>query len=155
MNNCKVIAYYLPQFHEIPENNEWWGKGFTEWNNVKAAKPLYNGHYQPRIPFEKKYYDLSDIENMYWQADIARQHGLYGFCFYHYWFSDKPLLEKPIINYLNHKDIDFPYCISWANESWTNGWAKPDSSIIMEQKYGREEEWKKHFGFLLPFFYAV
>lgn len=148
----KIIAYYLPQFHEIPENNEWWGKGFTEWVNVKNAVPLFEGHQQPKIPENQNYYDLSDIDAMRWQAKIAKESGLYGFCFYHYWFSEKPLLEKPLLNYLKASEIDFPYCFCWANESWTNGWAKAEASVIMEQKYGDKTEWKKHFDFLLPFF---
>lgn len=148
----KIIALYLPQFHEIPENNKWWGEGFTEWVNVKKAMPLFEGHDQPKIPLDCNYYDLSEIDVMKWQTKIAKDNGIYGFCFYHYWFYEKPLLEKPIINFLNDKSINFPFCICWANESWTNGWAKEDSSIIMEQKYGEKEEWKKHFEFLLPFF---
>jgi hypothetical protein len=151
-NNSKVIAYYLPQYHEIPENNKWWGKGFTEWVNVKKAKPLFEGHNQPRIPKNNNYYDLSDVEVMSWQAKIAKENGLYGFCFYHYWFGEKAFMDKPIINYLNAKDINFPFCFCWANESWTNGWAKADASVIMEQTYGDREEWKRHFDFLLPFF---
>lgn len=149
---AKIMAFYLPQFHEIPENNEWWGKGFTEWVNVRNAKPLFEGHVQPKVPIEKGYYDLSDVEIMEWQAKIAKENGLYGFCFYHYWFNDKPFLEKPLLNWLVDKNIDFPYCFCWANESWTNGWAKAESSVIMEQKYGDEVQWKKHFDFLLPFF---
>ena len=148
----KVIAYYLPQFHEIPENNKWWGKGFTEWENVKKAQPLFENHEQPKIPLNNNYYDLSDVNVMRWQASIAKENGLYGFCFYHYWFYQKPLLEKPLINYLNARDINFPYCLCWANESWTNGWARADSRVIMEQQYGDKTEWKKHFEFLLPFF---
>lgn len=151
-NRNKVLAFYLPQFHEIPENNKWWGKGFTEWVNVKKAKPLFEGHMQPRVPLGRNYYDLSDVEVMRWQADIAKSAGIYGFCFYHYWFNEKPLLEKPLLNYLKTGDIDFPYCFCWANESWTNGWAKAEASVILEQKYGDKEEWKKHFDFLLPFF---
>jgi len=148
----KTLAFYLPQFHEIPENNNWWGKGFTEWVNVKKAKPLFDGHAQPKKPVEKGYYDLSDVNVMRWQAQIAKDYGLFGFCFYHYWFNDKPLLEKPLLNWLDAKDIDLPYCFCWANESWTNGWAKAEASVIMEQKYGSEQDWKKHFDFLLPFF---
>ena len=152
MNKCKIIAYYLPQFHTIPENDKWWGQGFTEWVNVKNAQPLFPGHYQPRVPLNSDYYDLSDVSVMKSQAMLAKEYGLYGFCFYHYWFSEKPLLEKPIINYLNDKSIDFPFCISWANESWTNAWAKPDNKVLIEQREGDKQEWKKHFDFLLPFF---
>lgn len=148
----KVIAFYLPQYHQIPENDKWWGEGFTEWVNVKKAKPLFIDHYQPRVPLNENYYDLSNVNVMKWQAKIAHEHGLYGFCFYHYWFYEKPLLEKPILNYLRCRDIDFPFCICWANESWTNAWAQSDNKVIMEQRYGGREEWKKHFEFLLPFF---
>lgn len=148
----KVIAFYLPQFHEIPENNQWWGEGFTEWVNVKKADSLFEGHCQPRIPLNNNYYDLSDVNVMRWQAELAKDAGLFGFCFYHYWFYEKPLLEKPILNYLAETNIDFPYCICWANESWTNGWARSEASVIMEQKYGDKVEWRRHFEFLLPFF---
>lgn len=152
MKDCKIITFYLPQFHTIPENDEWWGEGFTEWTNVKNAKPLYEGHCQPRVPLNENYYDLSDYKIMKWQAEIAKEFGIYGFCFYHYWFSDKPLLEKPLINFLNNNDINMPFCICWANESWTNAWAKPDNTILIDQKYGDKDEWEKHFNFLLPFF---
>lgn len=151
-NKSKIIAFYLPQYHRIPENDKWWGEGFTEWVNVKKARPLFEGQYQPRIPKDKKYYDLTNIDVMRWQAKIANKYGVYGFCFYHYWFYEKPFMEKPLINYYNNKDINFPYCFCWANESWTNAWAKDDTSVIMEQKYGNQSEWKKHFDFLLPFF---
>lgn len=148
----KIIAFYLPQFHEIPENNKWWGKGFTEWVNVKKAKKLFTDHVQPKIPLNNNYYDLTDIDVIRWQTQIAKDNNVYGFCFYHYWFNDKPLLEKPLQLFLNDKTIDFPFCFSWANESWTNGWAKADASVIMEQKYGDKEDWKRHFDFILPFF---
>ncbi len=148
----KVIAFYLPQYHQIPENDKWWGEGFTEWVNVKKAKPLFIDHYQPKVPLNENYYDLSNVNVMKWQAKIAKEHELYGFCFYHYWFYEKPLMEKPILNYLRCHDIDFPYCICWANESWTNAWAQSDNKVIMEQRYGDKEEWKRHFEFLLPFF---
>lgn len=151
-NEHKVIAYYLPQFHQIPENDKFWGEGFTEWVNVKKAKPLFENHYQPRVPLKNNYYDLSDTEVLKWQAQIAKGHGLYGFCFYHYWFYEKPILEKPLYNFLNNADIDIKFCFSWANESWTNAWSSADRSVIMEQKYGDSNEWKRHFDFLLPFF---
>lgn len=151
-NKVKILAYYLPQFHEIPENNKWWGEGFTEWVNVKKAQPLFEGHQQPKIPMNQNYYDLSDVDVMRWQANIARENGLYGFCFYHYWFSERPLLEKPLENYLMAEDIELPYCFCWANESWTNGWAKAESSVIMEQKYGDKKEWNTHFDYLLKYF---
>lgn len=147
----RTIALYLPQFHEIPENNEWWGHGFTEWVNVKKAKPLFEGHQQPRVPLNKNYYDLSDVNVMRWQVDLAKKHGIYGFCFYHYWFNGKKLLEKPVDNYLEATDIDFPFCICWANEHWTNKWATENDRVLIEQKYGEKPQWKEHFDYLLPF----
>ena len=152
MSNIKTIAFYLPQFHSIPENDKFWGEGFTEWNNLKNASPLFDNHYQPREPYNDNYYDLSDVKVMEWQCSLAKEFGLFGFCFYHYWFNGKPVMEKPLINFLNNKEIDFPFCLSWANESWTNAWAKPDNRVLLEQKYGDKIEWKHHFDFLLPFF---
>lgn len=147
----KIVALYLPQFHCIPENDKWWGKGFTEWVNVKKAKPLFEGHVQPKVPLNRNYYDLSDVEVMRWQAKIAKEHGVYGFCFYHYWFGGKLLLEKPVEQFFK-SDIDLHYCISWANEHWTNQWVKSDFTVLMEQKYGGKNEWKEHFDYLLQFF---
>lgn len=148
----KIIAYYLPQFHCIPENDKWWGKGFTEWVNVKKAEALFEGHKQPKIPLNNNYYNLLDIDVMKWQAEIAKKHGIYGFCFYHYWFDGKMLLEKPVENYLNENSIDFPYCICWANEHWTNQWVADQYDVLIEQRYGSKSEWKMHFDYLLPFF---
>lgn len=105
----KTIAFYLPQFHRIPENDKWWGEGFTEWVNVKNAQPLFDGHEQPKMPFNKNYYDLTDVEVMKWQATLAKKYGIFGFCMYHYWFDGHLLLEKPVENYLK-SDIDFPFC---------------------------------------------
>ena len=147
----KIIALYLPQFHTIPENDKWWGKGFTEWVNMKRAKPLFEGHNQPRVPLNNNYYDLSDIEVMKEQAELAKEYGVYGFCFYHYWFGGKLLLEKPVEKFFK-SDIDMHYCISWANEHWTNQWVSDKWDVLIEQKYGGKEEWKKHFEYLLPFF---
>ena len=130
----RVIAYYLPQFHEIPENNEWWGKGFTEWVNVKKAVPLYEGHVQPRIPLNENYYNLLDTDVQVWQANIAKRYGIYGFAYYHYWFNGKLLLEKPAENMLKNKDVDIKFCFSWANEPWTNVWvAQTNSKILLQQ----------------------
>lgn len=147
----KTIAFYLPQFHEIPENNEWWGKGFTEWVNMKKAKPLFEGHYQPRIPLNNNYYDLSDVEVMRWQISIAKKYGIYGFCFYHYWFDGHMLLQKPIENFLNDSSLDMPFCICWANEHWTNAWVSKENKVLIEQKYGTEKQWEEHFIYLLPY----
>lgn len=147
----QIIAFYLPQFHTIPENDEWWGKGFTDWVNVKKSKPLFKGHLQPRVP-ENGYYDLADVEVMRTQADMARKYGLSGFCFYHYWFAGKLLLEKPAAQLLEHPDIDMPYCFSWANEPWARTWDGKARQVLMPQAYGAEEDWRKHFDYLLPFF---
>ncbi len=148
----KILAFYLPQFHEIPENNEWWGKGFTDWTNVKKAKPLAAGQYQPREPLNDNYYDLSDVEVMKWQSKIAQEHGIYGFCYYHYWFDGKLLLEKPLENMLHDKEVTIPFCFSWANEPWARTWDGQNTNILMPQEYGSEKEWKEHFDYLLQFF---
>ncbi|HFR3551845.1 TPA: glycoside hydrolase family 99-like domain-containing protein, partial [Streptococcus suis] len=149
----KTIAFYLPQFHSIPENDEWWGKGFTEWTNMKAAKPLFEGHNQPRIPLNNNYYNLLDEKTMEWQVELAKKHGLYGFCFYHYWFNGHMLLEKPMEIMRQSEKINFPYTICWANEPWTNAWKSDgNEKTLIAQHYGREKEWKQHFEYLLQFF---
>ena len=148
----KVIAFYLPQFHEIPENNTWWGEGFTEWFNVKKAQKLFEKHNQPRIPLNKNYYNLLNNDVKKWQVDLANKYGVYGFCIYHYWFDGKLLLEKPLEQFLNNKSLDIHYCICWANEHWTNAWACKDTKVLIEQRYGEEKEWKDHFNYLLKFF---
>jgi lipopolysaccharide biosynthesis protein len=150
----KVIAMYLPQYHEIPENNEWWGKGFTEWTNVKKAQPLYKGHLQPRVPLGEDYYDLSDENELINQMDLAKKYGIDGFCFYHYWFSGKKLLEKPIERLLSEKRELLPFCLCWANEPWTRTWDGQEGSkqILMPQCYGSVEEWKQHYQYLNSYF---
>lgn len=148
----KIIAFYLPQFHEIPENNAWWGDGFTEWVNVKSAKPLFPGHNQPRVPLNGNYYNLLDDSVKQWQVDLANQYGVYGFCFYHYWFGGKLLLEKPVEQFLRNKSLNIHYCICWANEHWTNAWSGKNTKVLIEQHYGTEKEWEEHFNYLLPFF---
>ena len=147
----KIVPLYLPQFHEIPENNEWWGKGFTEWVNVKNAVPQYEGHIQPKVPLNKNYYDLSKDEVKIWQAKIAKENGVYGFCYYHYWFSGKLLLEKPAEQMLANKKVDIPFCFCWANEQWSKQWVG-ENKVLMPQLYGNREEWEAHFNYLLPFF---
>ncbi len=150
----KIIPLYLPQFHQIPENDKWWGEGFTEWTNVKKAKPLFEGHYQPRIPLDGNYYDLSEVDTLRWQCKIAKEHGIYGFCFYHYWFNGKLLLEKPMELLLAHPEIDIDYCISWANHNWEDSWkASPGrEKILIGHDFDDEQDWVAHFNYMLPFF---
>lgn len=150
----KVIAFYLPQFHSIPENDAVWGKGFTEWNNVKSAKRYTPDQQQPRVPLNDNYYNLLNENTLKWQTDTAREYGVYGFCIYHYWFSRKLLLNKPLELLRDSQIINFPYCICWANESWTNAWvAKDKPKSFLEQKYGDKEEWKDHYNYLATFFH--
>ena len=148
----KVLAYYLPQFHEIPENDKWWGKGFTEWTNVKKAKPLFEGHNMPRVPLNNNYYNLTDKKTQLWQVQLAKKYGIYGFCMYHYWFNGKLLLEKPIEQYLENKDLDLPFCFSWANEYWTNGWVSANNKILISHDNSDEKDWYNHFMYFVPFF---
>lgn len=150
----KIIPVYLPQFHAIPENDEWWGKGFTEWVNVRNAKPLFEGHNQPRVPLNKNYYDLSELETLKWQCKIAREHGIYGFCMYHYWFNGHLLLEKPMEMLLAHPEIDIKYCISWANHDWTDGWKASNRApkILIAHNFDDEQDWVNHFNYMLKFF---
>ncbi len=150
----KLIAMYLPQFHEIPENNDAWGKGFTEWVNVKKAKPLFLGHHQPRVPQNEDYYDLLEHGVMEKQVDTAKKAGIYGFCFYHYWFGGRMVLEKPAEMLLNNKSMAFHYCFSWANEPWTKTWhgAGGNKEILIPQIYGGEEEWEAHYRYFRPYF---
>lgn len=148
----KIIAFYLPQFHEIPENNKWWGDGFTEWKNVKGAKPLFKGHNQPRVPLEDNYYDLTNIQSLIHQSELAKESGIYGFCYYHYWFNGKLLLEKPLELMLRKPEVDIPFCLSWANETWTRTWADKNKSVLIEQTYGDKNTWEDHFNYLFQYF---
>lgn len=172
MEKDKLIAMYLPQFHRVPENDEWWGEGYTDWEAVKAGCPLFEGHEQPKKPKDSYYYDLMDKSTMQWQSNLMRQYGVDGLCFYHYYFEDgRKILEKPAENLLKWKDIDMPYCFCWANESWARTWSKignknawvgrfekgrrkdrNGNGILLAQKYGREDAWRKHLEYLVPFF---
>jgi len=151
MNNIKAIAIYLPQFHPIPENDEWWGKGFTEWTNVTQSKPLFKGQYQPHLPTDLGFYDLRLNEVFYEQVKMAKEAGIEGFMFYHYWFEGKRLLQTPLENYLADKKIDFPFFLCWANENWTRRWDGADKEVLMKQDYSIND-YSKHFDEVLSRF---
>ena len=152
MNPPRLIAYYLPQYHPIPENDAWWGNGFTEWTNVAKAKPLFRGHYQPHIPADLGFYDLRVPEVREAQAALAREAGIEGFCYWHYWFGGKRLLERPFDEVLASGKPDFPFCLAWANASWTGIWYGADDRILQEQTYPGLEDHRAHFEALLPAF---
>ena len=169
----KVIAMYLPQFYRVRENDAWWGEGFTEWTTVRSAEPLFPGHEQPHVPMDGRYYDLLDLATMRWQAELMHRYGVDGMCFYHYYFKDgRRILERPAENLLQWKDIDMPFCFSWANESWVRSWsrlsqnegnpwsakfdgeARPgDDGVLLAQGYGDEAAWRTHYAYLSPFFH--
>ncbi len=138
--DIKALAFYLPQFHTFPENDEWWGKGFTEWTNTRKAKPQYPSHYQPREPHKDiGYYDLSDWRTLDRQAKMIKKHGLYGLCIYHYWFSGKRLMEKPVDLLLEHPEIDLKFCLCWANENWTRTWDGMEKHVLISQKHENDD----------------
>jgi hypothetical protein len=146
----KLIAMYFPQLHAIPENDAWWGKGFTDWENVKSAAPQFPGHYQPRIPLGKIYYDQSNLETLRHQINLAKQYGVYGFCHYHYWFDGKQLLETPTNLIMAHPEIDFPFCLSWANETWSRRWDGHDHLVLIKQTHPPvKTSWKVHYDYLI------
>ena len=169
----KTIAMYLPQFHRVKENDEWWGEGFTEWTAVKSAEKLFDSHEQPRVPLDNMYYDLLDKNTMSRQSELMHKYQIDGMCFYHYYFKDgKKILEKPAENLLKWQDIDMPFCFSWANESWVRSWSNiaksnswfaifddkkscnsGDIGILLEQDYGDRHAWEEHYRYLSPFFH--
>jgi lipopolysaccharide biosynthesis protein len=151
MTNIRPIAIYLPQFHPIPENDAWWGKGFTEWTNVTRATPLLKGHYQPHLPSDLGFYDLRLADTREAQAELARQHGIYGFCYYHYWFNGHRLLNRPIDEVLASNKPDFPFMFCWANENWSRRWNEEDQAILIKHEYSLEDD-ERHINFLIPFF---
>lgn len=168
--NTKIIAWYLPQYHCIPENDKFWGEGFTDWVTVKNAQPLFKGHLQPKIPLNNNYYDLSIKENVAWQAKLAKDYGIYGFGIYHYWFNnEKNLLTKPLEIIYDNKEIDIHYFLAWDNANWKRSWSaidgnawvpivdnnkdgKKDSGILIPYIIGNESDWKNHYNKLLPYF---
>lgn len=147
----KLFALYLPQFHTIPENDEWWGEGFTEWVNVRKAKPLFAGHQQPIAPADGIYYNLLEKETVERQTRQMHEYGVDGMIYYHYYFNGRKLLEKPAENLLKWTDIRQPFFFCWANHSWNRAW-KGSRELLLEQTYGTEADWRTHFEYLLPFF---
>jgi lipopolysaccharide biosynthesis protein len=149
---ARLLAFYLPQFHPIPENDEWWGKGFTEWTNTAKAKPLFPGHYQPHVPADLGFYDLRVPETRMAQADMARAYGIEGFCYYHYWFAGRRILQRPFQEVLASGQPDFPFCLCWANETWTGIWYGARDRVLIQQTYPGEDDHRAHFQALLPAF---
>lgn len=165
----KIIAMYLPQYHRTPENDEWWGEGFTDWVAVKNAEPLFEGHLQPKIPLNEYYYNLLDVKALKWQSELMSKYGIDGICMYHYWFENgRQILEKPAELLHENKDVDMPFCFCWANETWARSWSglsganawserfeknsKIEEKVLIRQSYGDESVWRKHFEYLVKFF---
>ncbi len=147
----RSIAIHLPQFHPISENDKWWGKGFTEWRNVAKARPLFEGHYQPHMPSDLGFYDLRLPEARQAQADLAKQYGIDGFCYYHYWFNGKRVLERPVNEILKCGEPDFPFMLCWANENWTRRWDGQENDVLLRQNYSSFDD-EKHMEYLVEIF---
>ena len=145
----RTLAFYLPQYHPIAENDEWWGAGFTEWRNVVRAKPLFKGHYQPHLPADLGFYDLRVPETREAQADLARAYGITGFCYYHYWFDGRRLLSRPFDEVFRSGRPRFPFCVCWANESWTRKWDGQEHEVLLAQRYSPDDD-RQHMEHLLP-----
>lgn len=147
----RFISFYLPQYHPIPENDDWWGKGFTDWINVSSGRPRFRGHYQPHLPADLGFYDLRLSATRLAQANLAREFGIGGFCYYHYWFNGKLLLEQPLREVLAERKPDFPFCMCWANENWTRAWDGLDRDVLLRQSYPKDDI-PKHFSYLVDYF---
>ncbi len=151
MTRPRALAFYLPQFHPIPQNDQWWGRGFTEWRKVASARPLFLGHYQPHVPSELGFYDLRMPEARADQAALARDYGIEGFCYWHYWFGGERLLERPFAEVLSSGEPDFPFCLCWANENWTRRWDGHDDEILAAQRYSEADD-RRHMAWLVEAF---
>ncbi|KRF43278.1 hypothetical protein ASH01_15890 [Terrabacter sp. Soil811] len=150
---ARAIAFYLPQYFPIPENDEWWGRGFTEWTNTAKARPLFPGHRQPSLPADLGFYDLRVPETRAAQADLARAHGVEAFAYWHYWFGDGDrILERPFTEVLASREPDFPFCLAWANQTWTGIWHGAADRVLKQQRYLGEEDDRRHFETVLPAF---
>jgi lipopolysaccharide biosynthesis protein len=151
LHGVRAIAFHLPQFHPIPENDEWWGKGFTEWANVVKSLPRFPGHYQPQLPADLGFYDLRVPETRAAQAEMAASYGIHGFCYYHYWFHGRRVLERPVNEIWKSGEPDFPFCLCWANENWTRKWDGQEDQVLLKQRYSPADD-LAHIRSLLPMF---
>ncbi len=148
-DDVQLIAINLPQFHPVPENDTWWGRGFTEWTNVTKARPLFPGHHQPQLPADLGFYDLRLPEARQAQADLAKEYGISAFCYYHYWFTGKRILDRPVNDIVQSGAPNFPFCLCWANENWTRTWDGKDREVLLEQTYSDEDD-REHIRALIP-----